>query len=100
MAANAFFFALELLLWLCLGLAGWLAVTLRMRPRASLAALLAALVAAPICGALPGLLGWHSLPGLLCGLVLAAVGGTLAAWQTMKRLPVPVTPSGDAGRPA
>ncbi|HLZ68285.1 MAG TPA: hypothetical protein VKV26_00100 [Dehalococcoidia bacterium] len=98
MGAAPLFFALELLLWLCLGLAGWLAATLRLRPRASLLALLAALIAAPIGGALPGLLGWDTWPGLLCGLALALVGATAAAWQTMRRLPAPANPLHDAAR--
>ncbi len=98
MAAGALFFGFELLVWLSLGVAGWLAVTLRFRPRASLLALLAALIVAPIGGALPGLLGWDTLPGLLCGLALAPVGATAAAWQTMKRLPAPESAQSETAR--
>ena len=85
MAAETLFFGFELLLWLTLGLAGWLAVTLAVRPRASLLALLAALAVAPIGGALPGLIGWRSVAGLLCGLSLAMASAVLAARQTMRR---------------
>lgn len=85
MAAAALFFSLLLLTWLFLGVSGWLVTTLRFRPCASLRALAAALAAAPIAGALPGVLGWRTLPGLLSGLALALVCSTAAAWQTMSR---------------
>ncbi len=86
MAADALFLGFELLLWLALGFAGWLAVTSALRPRASLRALSAALAVAPIGGALPGLLGWRSGYGLLCGLLLATAVAVLATWQTMRFL--------------
>jgi hypothetical protein len=85
MAIAPLFFGLLLLVWLVLGTAGWLGVTLVHRPRASILALLAALAAAALGGALPGLIGWRTIPGLLCGLALALVGSTAAAWQTMSR---------------
>lgn len=89
MAASALFLGFGLLLWLALGLAGWLAATLALRPRASLLALLAALAVAPIGGALPGLLGWESAYGLLCGLALAPTAATLAAWEILRRRSAP-----------
>ena len=85
MSAAVLLFGLLLLTWLILGVAGWLLATLRFRPCASLRALAAALAAAVATGALPALLGWRTLPGLLCGLLLALVCSTLAAWQTMRR---------------
>lgn len=85
MAAGALFLGFELLLWLALGCAGWLAATLALRPRASLPALLAGIAAALVAGALPGLLGWRSAPGLLCGVVLAVAASALAVWQVMRR---------------
>ncbi|HZQ37371.1 MAG TPA: hypothetical protein VFD32_15680 [Dehalococcoidia bacterium] len=88
MAAHVLFFGCELLLWLALGCTGWLVVTLVLRPRASLLALLCAVVAAAIGGALPGLLGWRSAPGLLCGFALALAAATLASWQTLCHLAV------------
>ena len=87
MAAEALFFGLELLLWLILGVAGWLIATLALRPRASLRALLAALALAPLGGLLPGVLGWNTAPGLLCGFMLALASAALVAWQILLRLP-------------
>ncbi len=98
MAAGALFFGFELLLWLALGCAGWLAVTLALRPRASLRALIAALALAPVGGALPGLLGWRSGYGLLGGLFLATAVALLAAWQTMRFLAL--RPDGRRDAPA
>src|SRR5207248_3297473 len=86
MSATALFLGVEILVWLGIGLSVWTAVSFHYRPRASFRAMAAALVAALVGGPLPGLLGWRSLGGLLCGLALAAVGSTLAAWQTMVRV--------------
>lgn len=85
MAASTLFLGLLLLLWLALGTAGWLVVTLRCR-RASLLALLFALPVAIIGGTLPALIGWKTFTALLCGLLLALVGSMLVAWQTMSRI--------------
>lgn len=85
MSVAALFSGFLLLVWLSLGLVGWLVVTYRCRPRASLPALVAALIASVIGGILPALLGWRTFPALFCGLLLALVGSSAAAWQTMSR---------------
>jgi uncharacterized membrane protein YeaQ/YmgE (transglycosylase-associated protein family) len=86
MSVSALFLGLEILLWLSIGLTGWLAVTFYFRPRASLLAMAVALIVALVAGPLPGLLGWSSVWGLLLGLLLALVGSIVATWQTMARV--------------
>lgn len=84
MAEAPLFFGLLLLIWLALGILGWLAVTLRYQPAASLLALGTALTAAIVAGLVPALLGWRSPVALLCGLVLALAGSAVATWQAMR----------------
>jgi len=84
-AVAPLFFGLLLIVWLALGLAGWTAVSYRFPLDTSITSLGAALVMAVAGGVLPALLGWRTLPGLISGLVLALVGSTAAAWQTVTR---------------
>src|SRR4051812_22053828 len=85
MAFGPLFLGLLLLLWLALGLGGWLIATWHFRPRASFFALLMADVAALVGGVLPAVVGWRTAPALLCGLLRALGGSPRAAWHTMKR---------------
>jgi hypothetical protein len=85
-ALQPLFLGLLIILWLSIGVAGWLIATLRFRPRASLVALAAAEIVALVMGPLPGLLGWTTIWGLAFGLLLALVCSTAAAWQTMSRM--------------
>jgi len=84
-AVAPLFFGLLMILWLALGLAGWTVVSYRFPLSANFTSLGAALMTAVAGGALPALLGWRTLPGLISGLVLALVGSTAAAWQTVTR---------------
>ncbi len=86
MAVAPLFFGLLLLVWLALGTAGWTLAALRTR-RPTFLALGVALGTAVIGGMLPALAGWRTLPGLLCGLLLALVGSAAVAWQTEMRIP-------------
>ena len=79
MAVTPLFGGLLLFVWLLLGSIGWLAASLRCPARTNFRAWAAALLAAVICGALPALLGWHTLPALLVGLLLGLAASTAIA---------------------
>lgn len=79
MALTPLFGGLLLLLWLFLGSIGWLIASVRRPARTNFRAWGAALLAAVVCGALPALLGWRTLPALLAGLLLGLTVATAAA---------------------